>query len=87
MNRQQRRAAERNRLATTRGIDTPQTTGGHMGQDREARAADFKDEFQQRMLDRLTSDTRQQGTDPDLLAVLRELRDNTGRIARALEGR
>ena len=25
------------------------------------------------------------GTDPDLLAVLRELRDNTGRIARALE--
>lgn len=54
--------------------------------DRDDKAEDFKAQFQQQMLDRMTGGGQQQGTDPDLLAVLREIRDNTGRIAKALEG-
>lgn len=71
MNREQRRAEDRG------------------GSGRDARSEEFREQFQQLMLDRMAggagSTSGASGVDPDLLAVLREIRDNTGRIARALE--
>ena len=99
MNRAQRRAAQRanrgpapipephepnyrNRLASQKGITMSKQPG-----EQPKSSDDFKQEFQQRMLERVLGGgtAEPSGTDPDLLAVLRELRDNTGRIARALE--